>query len=154
MPDVIPQTETILKSYFETGDQPKANEFREFIGTMFYLFTQSIAASDAANVNATDALNRAPKAFLKRVGGVNLGALNIASFVQSGTGNANVTITWTTPFLNADYKVSITMIEQAATNMGVIPVITSQTTTGIVFERRPINGTTLIPADFHLIAFA
>ena len=143
-----------MKSYFETGDQPKANEFREFIGTMFYLFTQSIAASDAANANSVIAIDRAPKAFLKRVAGVNYGALNIAGLVQSGTSSNIVTITWTTPFLNADYKVAITFIEQAAANMGVIAVVTSQTTTGIVFERRAVNGVTPTTNDFHLIAFA
>lgn len=152
MPDTIPQTETILKSYFENGDQPQENEFRELIGTMFYLFTQAIAAADAANANATAALDRAPKAMLKRVAGVNYGTLNIDT-VTNPSGNLR-RVTWTTPFLNADYKLSITPIEQPASNIGLIVVIAAQTTTYVEFSTNHVNGTGAALYDFHLIAFA
>lgn len=50
---LLPQQQSVLESYFKTGDQPDEVQFREFIGTMYYLFQQ---AQNQANLAADDAV--------------------------------------------------------------------------------------------------
>lgn len=47
MPQTVPQTESILLSYFETGDVPTEDQFAELIRTLFYLQAQTAAAAQA-----------------------------------------------------------------------------------------------------------
>lgn len=60
MPVVIPQSEVILRSHFETGDKPTQDQFAEFIGTMFYLAQRAQDTADAALAVAALARARAP----------------------------------------------------------------------------------------------
>ena len=49
----VPQQEAVLKSYFETGDQPNQTQFEEFIGTLFALFVDAkTTANEAADLAA------------------------------------------------------------------------------------------------------
>lgn len=62
----VPQDEATLLSYFQTGDTPTADQFEEFIRTMFFLYNQMVAAAAAAQAAAEavgDNGGRIPKCF-------------------------------------------------------------------------------------------
>jgi hypothetical protein len=123
MPVTVPQTQTILESYFQTGDMPTQDQFQEFIDTMFYLYEQmteaaadAATAAAAATATANAALALAPAVLLQGTITISGGAvtgftlvsqLNVAGFAaeNSGGGTGIIDVTFTTPFANADYKV-------------------------------------------------
>ena len=153
MPTTIPQTETILKSYFETGDQPTQLEFEELIGTMFYYDAQALNAADAASDLATEAIGLAPVCLLKyTVTGATINAQrNVASVTKSSPSGFDMwRITWTNPFPDEHYIVNITWSDGLVNSMGMR--ILSQQATHI--DIRFFNGATIEdPSQIFLTAF-
>lgn len=164
MPATIPQTETVLKSYFQTGDKPTQEQFEELIGTMFHLFTLAQDAADAAAADAATALARAPLALLKAttngVSGYTIepGEVNIASVVASNVGQSSETVrvTWDTPIDTDDYKVLISVFSSASPRQNNVTIV-AQTTDYVDLrfaEDTPSSfGDWSIPS-FHLCVFA
>lgn len=58
--ETVPQTQTILKSYFQTGSVPTSTNYAELIDTMFYY----VAQADSNAVNAANSANAAQSFFL------------------------------------------------------------------------------------------
>lgn len=119
MPITIPQTQTVLLSYFQTGDEPTANQFAELIGTMFYLYQEMLNASAQTQTlaTATQALvnGSLPRAYLSaKIASVGAGnivvwtlnkSLNIAS-VSGANFTENATyVTFNNPFPDTNYNV-------------------------------------------------
>jgi len=117
----VPQLESILKSYFETGDRPSQTEFDEFIGTMFYLYVDAkTTAIDAAN-DAADAVSHAPMAMVAAhyVSGTSYAidaqsnitsveTRRVSDSVLDNVGNRKLRFNFTTPLASVDYVVSFT----------------------------------------------
>lgn len=159
MPTTIPQTETILKSYFETGDQPTQLEFEELIGTMFYYDALALNAAQDAQDAADEAISLAPQCLLKyTVAGTTINAqrnvASVASFTPDGFQAYRVT--WTTPFVDEHYIVNLTWSDATVNVMGMR--IISQQATHIDFRFFSSNGSlgTSVdqPSQFFLLAFA
>lgn len=153
MPATIPQTETILKSYFETGDKPVQQEFEELIGTMFYYDALALNAADAASDLATEAIALAPVCLLKYTvsGGTINAQRNVASVALISSGGFDAwRITWTNPFADANYIVQITWTDATVNTMGMR--ILSQLTTHI--DIRFFNGASVDnPSQIFLTAY-
>jgi hypothetical protein len=110
----IPETQTNLKSFFETGDLPTQAQFAELIDTMFYLYNDAKDSADAATAVAAAAVASAEAVsapvivqftndeFTNAIVGL---ATGVASVVNIGAYNFRVT--FTTPFLNTLYKVMV-----------------------------------------------
>jgi hypothetical protein len=60
--ETVPQTQTVLKSYFQTGNVPTQNNYAELIDTMFWYVAATYTNSLAAQSNATVAISRNPVA--------------------------------------------------------------------------------------------
>lgn len=56
----IPQTQNILRSYFENGKKPDESQFWEFIDTMYVLYQQAVDAADALQAVADQVSEAAP----------------------------------------------------------------------------------------------
>ena len=149
----IPQTETILKSYFETGDKPKQLEFEELIGTMFYYDSLALEAAQDAQDAADEAIGLAPTCLLKyTVSGTTINAQrNVASVTSISSGGFPAfRITWTNPFANEHYIVQITWSDGTVNTMGMR--ILSQQATHI--DIRFFNGASVDePSQIFLTAF-
>jgi hypothetical protein len=116
----IPQTQSNLKSYFNTGDQPTEAQFGELIDTMFYYLGDLQAQIGTLETSIADQPGLA-SVFLQTTAvatPVTTGYLGAASVVSTATrtlndvtpGVGNVTmrtlrITFSTPFATTDYTV-------------------------------------------------
>ena len=126
----IPQTEPVLKSYFETGDKPTEDQFVEFVGTMFHNDQVTQGQAAAAEATADAALAAATTAALLKATFVAIGTnytinaqKNVAS-VQFVATNSRLRINFTTPFADANYIISVTSNETTDTQL----TISNQTT--------------------------
>lgn len=159
----IPQTETILKSYFETGDQPNQAQFAELIGTMFYLFQQAMDAAETAQDDAASALARQPQALVKATypgsGSsytVDAAAINISSITVDTSGGSNapkVRVTWTTPFSDATYRVFVSPFSAVSPRRNNVEIVAI---TQAYVELRFTNENAVTPYGvpaFNLVAF-
>lgn len=111
---VIPQTQTILLSYFQTNDVPTEDQFKELIGTMFYLYNDMVNRATAAEDTANEALalveSLCPTAVARgnyagnaaNFNGTHTGVASIAA-IDPGSGLV-IRFTFTTPFANTNYK--------------------------------------------------
>jgi hypothetical protein len=122
MPVTIPQSEIILRSYFETGDQPTQDQFAELIGTMFYLAAQAAAIASSAGSDAAAALARTPLAVCSaKYPGSGAGYTieegnNVSAVAFQNFGNPttrHVRFSFTVPIVDADYVVSLTPLDPA-----------------------------------------
>ncbi len=149
----IPQTETILRSYFENGDQPTEEEFWELIGTMFYYDSLALNAAQAAEDAAAEAISLAPVCLLKwtTTGSTINAQRNVASVAKISSGGFDAwRVTWTNPFADEHYIISITWTDSTDTIEAVR--ILSQQATHIDF--RFFDGATITdPSQFHIICF-
>src|SRR5271165_3076897 len=115
--ETVPQTATILKSYFQTGNFPTAEQFAEFVDTMFYLYNDAL---NQAQTDATNALNTAlagePNviaAFTLGLGFAGPGPALVGSTVGVASWNAinqsgiqvTLVVNFTKPFANLNYKI-------------------------------------------------
>jgi len=131
----VPQTETILKSYFETGDQPTQTQFEEFIGTMFYLYQLAQNTAVQASDNADDAVSHAPLAMVtaRYVSGTaytldsqqNIASIQtrrVSDSVLDNVGNLKLRFNFTTPIVDANYVLALTPMSatQAAQQINLI----------------------------------
>jgi hypothetical protein len=57
--ETVPQTQTVLKSYFITGSVPTQNDYYEFIDTMFYYIGWTYTNAQAAAASASNAVTAA-----------------------------------------------------------------------------------------------
>lgn len=158
MPTTIPQTETILKSYFETGDKPLQLEFEELIGTMFYYDALALNAADAAADLATEAISLAPVCLLKyTVLGATINAQrNVASVAKISTGGFDAwRITWTNPFADEHYIVQITWSDSTVNIMGMRILSQQATHIDLRFFNGAGSGSGFIedPSQIFLTAF-
>jgi hypothetical protein len=62
---MIPQTQTILQSYFVTGAEPTQAQFTELIGTMFYLYQSAVNSAAAAAATAAALAGSSPLAAVR-----------------------------------------------------------------------------------------
>ena len=114
MPVTIPQTQTILKSYFQTGSEPTQDQFAEFIGTMFYLYQGTLNAANAAiaTADATQAAQAGapgPVVIANIVNNAVVGTLTgVTSWLQQAGFGSNWILTFAAPFANTNYKVLVT----------------------------------------------
>lgn len=108
----IPQTQSVLLSYFQTGDEPSQDQFAEFIGTMFYLYQATLNQATAAAASAAAAVAAAqasgPLAYCRCI----LNTLqdftitknsNIASVAGVNVVGVPITFTFTTPLPDTKY---------------------------------------------------
>jgi hypothetical protein len=154
----IPQTQTVLQSYFQTGDMPSQDQFDELIGTMFYLFNESVSNAAAAAASAAAAAASAAllpiSASLTLTSGtvVSLaGANGIASAaVAVVSASYRVTLTFTGAFANTNYKVFFRL---PVTGIGAAGVTIFSQATGNCVISIPVTGTTL-PITFQVAIFA
>ena len=51
----VPQTQSNLLSYFQTGDTPTQDQFEELIRTMFHMYQQAVTAAEEAAASAAAA---------------------------------------------------------------------------------------------------
>ncbi|HEV8523080.1 MAG TPA: hypothetical protein VGQ71_01165 [Terriglobales bacterium] len=157
---MIPQTETILKSYFQTGDKPDQLEFEELIGTMFHQDQLAITTADDAADVAADAMALAPVCLLKATAGGGVtppwtlaAQRNVAAMASIGSGT--VRITWTTAFPNVNY---VPVINASYTPSGSPPdriesfVILSQLTNRIDVQFW-MGGNVHYPDRIFLVAY-
>lgn len=97
----IPQSQSILKSYFETGDFPTQAQFAEFIDTMFFLYQDAQANAANALAAANSALAQANKM---------VPAVFVFIGVPTGTGTGSPI---TTIYYSANVIVPVTRINTA-----------------------------------------
>ncbi|HWY74823.1 MAG TPA: hypothetical protein VN281_04365 [Verrucomicrobiae bacterium] len=110
---MIPQTQNILQSYFQTGDVPNQAQYLELIGTMFYYISQLNNSFNTAQTLINNAVTAIQQVAPQVIAGFNTGSgaptliggggdqTNVASVTFIGP---NYRITFTTPFGNATYK--------------------------------------------------
>jgi len=122
----VPQLESILKSYFETGDQPNQTQFEEFIGTLFALYVDAKTTANEAAADAADAVSHAPMAMVAAhyVSGTsyvldaqsNVASIetrNISGSALSDVGNRKLRVNFTAPLASVDYVISFTPLSSS-----------------------------------------
>jgi hypothetical protein len=110
----IPQDQTVLKSYFETGDTPTQAQFAELIDTMFALVqaAQNTANAAQATANSLAASGALAKVFatVKADGPPVLedgfGVSSVTSQALS-SGQRTVRINFTTPRADNHYTIAV-----------------------------------------------
>jgi hypothetical protein len=127
MPETVPQTAAGLKAYFQTGLIPTAEQFAEFIDTMYYLYTEIVDAANAAAASAAAAQLAAQdtpivSCYINWPGGAGTQTLqgvskNVASIAFSSTIGAynSVQINFTNAMANTYYR---TMPQRIGTLVG------------------------------------
>jgi hypothetical protein len=154
VPDTIPQSEAVLKDYFSSGKKPTPQQFRELIGTATYLFQQALLDGNAANQAAAFALSSSVQGSVKATfDGSNYnraaGYINVEPITYVGN---TVKVTWTTPFLDANYKVFVIPYTPTTPGHSNVRKI-AQTTRYVQVEFWQENGSTAGKPEFHLVAF-
>jgi len=110
----IPQDQTVLKSYFETGDTPTQAQFAELIDTLFSLF-QTAQTTAAAAVTTANAANTGRAMVRANVSNITthtintLMSVNVASisYISTSGGFANYRMSFTTAYANTNYLVPL-----------------------------------------------
>ena len=135
-------TQTALKSYFEHGDIPSGSQFTELIDTMFELFNNAQATSNAAVTTANAALAAANTVSAARhLPGVSSGttdwSANVASVTYHGAvgQQVRVRVNFTTAYADADYFViySTAVFSVAAKSLSYIELLVTPSAT-VYFE--------------------
>lgn len=104
----IPQTQTVLQSYFQTGDVPTQNQFLEFIGTMFYLYNATLSAANAAAADAATVSEALPLAAVTATYPDNGNSTSFATIIGNPVNVSAVTYQSTSGFTpNFIYQYSI-----------------------------------------------
>ena len=123
MAETVPQTAAGLKAYFQTGETPTADQFSEWIDTMFYYIqgvfdSANAAAASAAAAAASAATNPIASCYIQYNGGAPVlqgVSKNIASvqlFVLGG-GSAGYQINFANAMPNTFYKPHLVTTAQA-----------------------------------------
>lgn len=152
----IPQSQTTLKSYFETGDVPTQAEFAELIDTMFALYQDAIDSADAAQAAAdaaeAAALAGAAKAIVSatyNAGWTIIGNdLNVDSITIVG---GSVRVTFTEAFADANYVVVASVYGTVAFSSGALAITSVTQATGNV--ALTLNGTAGLGARLSLAIY-
>lgn len=114
MPVTVPQTESTLLSYFQTGDTPTQNQFEELIRTFFHIAQQATDAAEMATAAAATVQPYAARVFgAVRITGYGppltytvIHTFGCAISVTYPAFNSPLlTATFTTAFANANYVV-------------------------------------------------
>lgn len=135
---MIPQTETVLKSYFVDGATPTEAQFAELIGTLEYLYNESLSAANNAVATANAAKTIAPHCYarVRYSSGVWIIDRQVGCTAAVNTGTKQVTLTFSTaladtvyPYLATESGNSITAYTQ---NVGSLVATLNHATGGTV----------------------
>ena len=166
--ETVPQTQTILKSYFETGKIPQQTNFDEWIDTEFWYVNQiasnaAFAASNAAFLSSVSPIvgsfrltltNNAPGYLADRV----LGFTNVSgSFNNFISYQGSVTNFFTAPMPDTNYGVNL--VESSPPQSFLVTnqwpfVVFKQTNAVVVTFLEAANPWEYYPVqDFYFVVF-
>lgn len=164
LPSVAPpQTQAVLTSYFLTGLTPTQEQFAELIGTMFFLYNETVAAAAAAaaQANASGCVAAWGKfKYLSHTGTTLniqvLGSYNCAiSGLYTPQGGGLSACVFTATFTNPLPDTAGFFIGQSVPPTGTLPPTTSQiigpailtSTASFAFIPPPLGNTGYSPAN-------
>ncbi|MGA2788771.1 MAG: hypothetical protein ABSF60_14725 [Verrucomicrobiota bacterium] len=124
--EVVPQTQLVLKSYFQPHYQPTSTNFYELIDTLFWYINSTYTNSQAALSNSITSVNSLPynaSSSFRLDTTTPITSYNTNNCVISGfhysSGTWLVTNTFITPFADTNY-----MINTISKNVGLLDFYT------------------------------
>lgn len=145
--ETVPQAQSVLKSYFLTGEIPSQANYWELIDSMFWYVNQTYASAQAA---ANSAAASANSFWANATLSLAAATTNITATVLYGNNITNVTFKQTAVHINVvgttwvyEYKVTANFINNlTGTNYNMLLSMPDQTpTTATSYNSLPLDGT-------------